>query len=357
MKSVWPIKVFAVALLCFGIATRSLPVSAQAGKLVAQESKANTMDEPRQMLRTGIDLCEPGLSGNSLQLSDSIGLTPILKNIEQLRGRVNTASDDKSLERVSLRQDLIEATQKATLLVLKTSLEIDFALAEIEAEQQLYTELLDTYTDDRDRALTRTNALSFISNGALWAVCEALAIPTYKQPRYAIPSGITGILAGLIPSAASMYALKQVSGKKTTSDVEPNMLAKLFNYPTTIDIEYPSSVWSFLNQVPANEPGKKTRRDQLIDAWVQDANIPAFDDRNSKRQLDIITASVSHKKGLSIDTLEVRTYMLQKLTGEIMKMKRMLLELTMVVQGEKYCVSYDKTEPRHVGSTEAATPR
>lgn len=320
-------------------------------KLVQRESSSNTVSEPKQMLRTGVDLCEPGLSVNSIQLATSLGLLPILKDIEVLRQRVAGMPNDGSLERLNVRQDLTEATQKAMLIVQKTNLDADFTIAEIQAEQMVYTEILDSYYDDRDRALARTNALSFMSNGALWAVCEGLAIPTYKHSQYAISSGITGILAGIVPSIASMYTLKQVNGKKKMSETEPNMLAKLFDYPTNIDIDYPKSIWDFLNEVPANEPGKKTRREQLIDGWVADANIHTFNDRNSRRQLDIITASAPHKKGLTIETLEVRTVMLQKLTGEIMKMKRMLLELDMAIIGEKQCVAYDEGKRKHVSST------
>jgi hypothetical protein len=320
-------------------------------KLGQRESSSNTVAEPKQMLRTGVDLCEPGLSVNSLQLATSLGILPILKDIEALRQRLAGMPQDGSLERLNCRQELTETVQKAILIIQKTNLDADFTIAEIQAEQMVYTEILDSYYDDRDRALARTNALSFMSNGALWAVCEGLAIPTYKHSRYAISSGITGILAGIVPSIASMYTLKQVNGKRKRSETEPNMLAKLFDYPTNIDIEYPKSIWNFLNEVPANEPGKKSRREQMIDGWIADANIHTFTDRNSKRQLDIITASVPHRNGLTIETLEVRTVMLQKLTGEIMKMKRMLLELNMAVIGEKQCVAYDEGDRKHVSST------
>jgi len=87
--------------------------------------------------------------------------------------------------------------------------------------------------------------------------------------------------------------------------------------------------------VPADDRSGKTRRDQLIDRWISDKNISSFTDRSSKKQLDVITASVPQRKGLSITTLTVRQVMLQQLGSEILKMKRMLLEISMVVQGEK----------------------
>jgi hypothetical protein len=65
------------------------------------------------------------------------------------------------------------------------------------------------------------------------------------------------------------------------------------------------------------------------------ANISGFTDRNSKHQLDVITATVAQKKGLSITALTARTVMLQQLSAEVLKMKRFLLELKLVVVGEK----------------------
>lgn len=87
--------------------------------------------------------------------------------------------------------------------------------------------------------------------------------------------------------------------------------------------------------MPANDPTAKPRFDQIVDRWISDANMPAFTDRHSKGQLDVITASVARRKGLSIGTLTSRQVMLEQLSAEILKMKRLLLEITMAVQGDK----------------------
>jgi hypothetical protein len=297
-----------------------------------REPTANTQLFPKQILKTGVVLNSRTLSPNSIQLANTIGLKPFLERIQNLEGKEKS---EHTFDNLETRQDLWDARQKASLIIQKTNLEIEFTSAEIDAEYKLYEEILATFTNDRDKLVTRINAASFITNGALWAVCEGLAIPTYNRSRYAISSGITGIVAGMVPSVASMYALKAVNGKKKTSEVEPNMLAKLFGYPTNPEIEYPNSVWQYLHQIPASEPNAKTRLDQIIDRWVADANMTAFTDRESKKQLDVLTASVSQKKGLSIATLTSREAMLQQLNAEISKMKRLLLELIMAVQGEK----------------------
>lgn len=309
----------------------------------AGESGANSTNFPTQILKAGVNLTSPGLSPNSLQLADTIGLSPVLAQIKELKGRINNCAPG-TIELLSARQDLWEANQKAILILQRANLEVDYTTAEIQAENQLYEEILATFTTDRDKVLAKINASSFISNGILWAACEGISIATVNTvfaknprtvPQFAIPAGILGVLAGIVPSVASMYTLKAVNGKKKTSEVEPNMLAKVFDYPTNNNIEYPASVWKYLHQSPANEPQAKQRIDQLIDRWISDANMPSFTDSHSKTQLDILTASVPIRKGLSISTLSARIAILRSLQSEIFKMKRLLLELTIALQGEK----------------------
>lgn len=91
----------------------------------------------------------------------------------------------------------------------------------------------------------------------------------------------------------------------------------------------------------------------MIDRWIADANIPGFTDRNSKQQLDVITASIAQRKGLSISSLTARSVMLQQLQAEVWKMKRMLLELAMAARNEKQIISSsaddstkDQSEPK-----------
>jgi hypothetical protein len=297
------------------------------------EAGANKQELPRQILRTGINLNATTVSPNTMQLSNLMHLTPLLERIQNLRKHID--SNSETSEQWKERFSLMEAKQQADELISKTDSEIDYAIAEMNAEQQVYNEVLSNFISNRDKVIARTNAAAYITNGALWAAAEALSIPSYHSPHLSVPSGTLGILAGVVPSIASLYTLKAVGGKKETSEVEPNMLAKLFNYPVTGDIEYPRTVWMFLNEVPADQPKGKSRKDQLVDRWIADANIAGFTDRNSQRQLDAITATVAQKKGLSINTLTARTVMLQQLSAEVLKMKRFLLELKSVVIGEK----------------------
>lgn len=301
-------------------------------------SPINTVEVPKQILRTGINLDARTVSPNTLQLAQNLNLLPILSRLQELRARVAQHQSGNTLESLSDRQELLEVTQKAQNILIRTSLEIDFVCAEIGAEQNIYSEVLSSLQGSRDKLVARINAGSFILNGALWTVCEALAIVSPLHPNYAIQSGIVGIAAGIVPSIASGYALKAYSGKHLKSECEPNMLAKIFNRPINQDIDYPKSVWSFLNTAPAGDTGSnagKTRKEQLIARWVSDKNIPSFTDKSNTKEIDIITATNAQKKGLSIDHLNVRMVMLDQLQGELAKMKRLLMEISMVITDEK----------------------
>ncbi|CAN5629430.1 hypothetical protein BH10CYA1_BH10CYA1_43260 [soil metagenome] len=295
----------------------------------------NSQSYPTQILRTGVDLNSTDISPNSRQLADILKLTPLLERNQVLRTKVDPTNFEPTLQNLANGQQLIACVSESTQIIQQANLSVDFTLAEIQAEQNIYNEILNTYINDRDKATLRTNAISYILNGALWTVCEGLSIPTYTAPRLSIPSGTTGILAGIVPSIASIYALKQLSGKKQISEKDPNMLAKLFDYPVSPEIDYPKSVWDFLNTAQVGEPAAKTRRKLLIERWISDKNIPEFTESTATKQLDVITASVPRKKALNIATLNTRLAMLQQLAAEILKMKRMLLELSMVIHGDK----------------------
>ncbi len=315
----------------------SFPAEANAGLPKPgsrKEANANSLNFPRQILRTGVNLDTPDLSANSKQLAKTIGLTPLLNEIDSLEAAMSQ-SQAGSIERLGIRQDLLEAKQKAFLKIVKTCFEVDFTIAEIDAELQVYDEILSSYIDERERMTNRTNTAAFVSNGILWAVAEALTIPGFARPRFSIPSGITGIPAGLVPSIASLWTMKLSQGKSRTSEDQPNMLSRIFGYPVTDDVDFPDTVWDFFKQVPPGSKDERNRFEVLVDRWIADANIPDFNDRSNREQLDVLTASVPRKKGLSIDTLRARKVMLKQLSAEIMKMKRLLLELVMVVNGEK----------------------
>jgi hypothetical protein len=293
---------------------------------------ANTIKTPHQILRTHIDLDDMRISDNSRALAEQLNLIPLLTRIQNLRASVKPDAP-LTLQTLDARQQLTEAIQEAHSVINETNLAVDFTVAEITAEDSVYEELLAHYQAEANKIMQWTNWGSFYSNGALWAVAEALDIPTWKRPKYSIGSGINGILAGVVPSFASLYAMHAAGGRKHSGERDPNMLSKIF-IPSSDepDIDYPAPVWKWLNSVPPGEI--KTRRDQLIDRWITDKNLPDFTDLRNRTQIEHVTALAPTKR-VTISLLETRRAMLTQLAAEILKMKRLLYELSLVAHGEK----------------------
>lgn len=315
------------SLLPFLIVQQScflLPVHSAHVNLTAKKSQL-----PFEYIPYISDVHTATVSAEAIQLAQQLKLTDSLTELSKLnKARLadkNSLSRDENERRRDLREDVTEAIEQ-------TRLEVDFAQAELAREIAVHSELLASYTAERNRKVNLSNAWGYRTNGVLWAVCEGLTIPTYAQPKYSISSGIVGILAGLTPSAFSLYALRQDSGDRFERKPHPNMLCKVFNYHVTPELEYPDSVWTWLNsQAPAGP--KMTRLEFMIDWWEKDGSIRYFTANPSHQQLDLLTATKQDE--LTIQLVSDRLAMLRTVEATILGMNRPLLELMMVVRGTK----------------------
>jgi len=273
------------------------------------------------------DLHSKDVSKEAVQLAEQLKLAGTLREISALRQAQSTSklSPEQSMHLLEIREDVREVIEQ-------TRMEIDYTDAEFSREEAVYSELLQAYTDARDTRVDRINAYGFRTNGILWAVGEALDIPTYASPKYAIPSGAIGIVAGLVPSAFSLYALRQEKGGKFERDPHPNMLSKVFGYQVPPEIDYPDSIWTWLNSTPPIGTDK-SRLKFLLAIWQNDINIHHFSVKPTKQQLDVLTATCQND--LTIRVISDRLVMIRALRAVILGITRPLLELLLVLRGSK----------------------
>jgi hypothetical protein len=311
---------FAVALLL-----ASEPIRVEAGS-----KKSTYVPIPIFILPT--DPNTQTVSPDAVQLAQILGLTEKLKLIQDLRRQ---AEQGQRLP-VDLRQDLADARLDVLETIGQARLDIDFVSAEVEEELAAAQELLHVYSAARNDRIDRLNAYGFRVNGVMWAVAEAFDIPTYKTPKYSIPSGTIGILAGLVPSAFSLYALRAPESRYVRQSY-PNMLSKIFDYPTIPRIEYPTSVWTYLNSKPPEEPSE-SRRSIMIDYWLHDQNIRSLRGSVHGKTIktpDLDTLTGTKQNNVTIQMLSDRLTMLRETRAVVMQMNRPLLELNMVSRGLK----------------------
>jgi hypothetical protein len=92
------------------------------------------------------------------------------------------------------------------------------------------------------------------------------------------------------------------------------MLAEFFDRPALPDSHYPVTIWNVLNESPPNSPTGLTRKQQLVQTWVQ---VKRIDSLASIDKIDRLTSQPSELLKLSIDDFEERADMLQDVRARI----------------------------------------
>lgn len=273
------------------------------------------------------------LSTDSRALIDRLNLQPLFDKYRTLSSQFeHYRNQPPSLEKLALHQDVGDARHELTQNILKINLEVDYVLAVIDGEQNKFNEILTEMVAKRDKNVWLSTVLSQWSNGILWATSSSFGIGTAANPQLAVPEGIIGIFAGIIPTALALRSLRQMKGEKRELLGYPNMLAPVFERGTDDEAFYPVSVWNWLNQVPAKGDASKTRRQILIEKWKKSDFIYDAKKPNAEEHLAALTGTLGQRKEMTISLLQNRQAMLVDLRTEVMQLKRALLELISAVE-------------------------
>jgi hypothetical protein len=97
------------------------------------------------------------------------------------------------------------------------------------------------------------------------------------------------------------------------------MLAEFFDRPALPDSHYPPTIWTFLNESAPNSPDGLTRKQQLVQTWVE---VKRIDSLASADKIHRLTSQPSERLDLSIDDFEDRAAMLQDVRARISFLKR-----------------------------------
>jgi hypothetical protein len=320
-KTTYP--VLCLSLILFN----ALPVQAAAPKLSWGRGIQGTYSVP--IFEKLSDPLSAEMSPEAEQMSDLLGIT---KKLERLMTLVKQAQSG-SLTHAD-REEMVDIRFEILETVEETRLQIDFIAAEIEEERVILEEARDKFSEDRDNRVNKANLLAFRTNGVLWALAEALDIPTYKNPRLSIPSGTIGILAGIVPSLFSGYATRASGGGRYLRQVYPNILTKIYDFPTIPRVEYPEIVWQYLNSKPCGET--RTRRQIMQDRWRDDKNIHALVGGVDAHKLKLLTGNEPYIADLEL--ISDKLIMMGQVKAVTLQMARPLLEICMAARGKKHFV-------------------
>ena len=234
---------------------------------------------------------------------------------------INVSSELSQLRKLSTdpvppdRWQILWLHQRISEQVMAASLQVDATIAQIDNEIARSNEVRGFLAERRDRAVSRANLLGVIVGGTLGATSSGLQLSSSLTKQAA---GV-GIGAGTLSAALALAGIREERGKSSRFDFESNMLAEFFDRPTLPNSRYPETVWIFLNEpIPTGQAGI-TRKQELLQTWVQ---VDRIDSLSSKEKIDHLTSQPSESLKLSIDDFEDRGAMLQDVRARISYLKR-----------------------------------
>lgn len=213
------------------------------------------------------------------------------------------------------RWQLLWLHQRISERVAAASLQVDATIAQIDNEIARANEVRGYLADRRDRTVNRANLLGVIVGGGLGATSSAMQFSSTLNK----PSSAVGVGAGVFSAGFGLLGIRAQQGKTMQFDFDSNMLAEFFDRPTLPDSRYPATIWTFLNQPPLSGATDLTRKQLLLQSWVQ---VKRIDSLASQDKIDRVTSQPSELLKLSIDDLEDRAAMLQDVRARISFLKR-----------------------------------
>jgi len=199
--------------------------------------------------------------------------------------------------------------------VMAAGLQVDATIAQIDNEIARASEIRSFLADRRDHAVNRANLLSVIVGGGLGATSSGLQLSAGLNR----PASAVGIGAGTLSAGLALLGIHAQKGGSSPFDFDSNMLAEFFDRPVLPDSQYPATIWTFLNEAPASNPAGPTRKQQLVETWVQ---VKRIDSLASADKIDRLTSQPSQLRKLTIDDFEDRAAMLQDVRARISFLKR-----------------------------------
>ncbi|HTZ59503.1 MAG TPA: hypothetical protein VMB49_15455 [Acidobacteriaceae bacterium] len=210
--------------------------------------------------------------------------------------------------------------QRISEQVTAASLQVDATVAQIDNEIARANEVRGYLSDRRDRAVSRTNLLGILLGGAVGATASGLQLSSNLTK----PAAGVGIGAGALSAGIALTGIREEKGRNSTFEFQSNMLAEFFDRPMLPNSRYPETIWIFLNESSPSGPPGITRKEDLLQNWVQ---VRRIDSLSSKEKIDHLTSEPAEDLKLSIDDFEDRSAMLQDVRARISYLKRDLGEL------------------------------
>lgn len=258
---------------------------------------------------------ERELTPNALQLAQMLHIVDVMAELKSKASKATKSRDDM-LDLMLLREKLSRAIQYA-------SLELEEALANIEADLGIANMQYAFFSAKHDRAVMLNNVAAFTSSGSLGALSNSTSFTGAN-----ITPNILGATGNALAVAIPMLGLippKYKVPKHSTEDKSGNVLAPIFGREYT-GPGYDPIVWDYLKAVPADSKTNESRIQTLLNNWKSYRGLGSKDGK-SKETIDMLIGVSPPEKKLSLEILKTRSELLVELQALVQQMYKDISDL------------------------------
>lgn len=265
------------------------------------------------------------------QVARITGALDIMRQIEALQNqlRVFNPNTMSPFEFLSKRQKLIYLRQKLNMTLETANLEVNATRGQVESLMAQVQSQQASMVERRARTLRRNTIINFVSGGLTKIVGYSISLGNYD-----FPSNVLEVIDGTVQCGLSATTMKDLHEEGHLVKDTPPLLAALEEEDNSSG-NYPSQVWSYLNESSASAPGQ-TRRAVLSGGWEKRGMFTRRDRATSLRSTGRLTHHVALAR-ITPQLLDDRLAMLAELRSVVSQM-----HLTLMKLGQRVKRSYDE---------------
>ena len=255
-----------------------------------------------------------GLSPGAREAGNLLGILPKVERLMQLnRNRRDGAPF--SDEELALKVDVLDKVVGGGLEVRMVSGRIDRELAWSFSSQGMLQA-------KRQQILNYLFTANFMQGGVLGILSGPAFL--HGEPKTGTELLLLASSIGLGLSLASFYEAR-VGSKKM--DGETTVLADVFRLQEPAQLHRPEMVMKYLNSVPPNTIGVRTRIDELMDGWKKGKFLKSTEERQLQKLAVLQPSGEKYRENISLVTRRIRMlfdvqYTVEQLDADLLELLR-----------------------------------
>lgn len=247
-----------------------------------------------------------GLSAESRQIAEIIGVTAVVGEMQALEDSTGPLSDERT-------RRLIEARQNLSAQLVTTFFEVSSVAGRVECEATRANHVAAALSEIQERRTRRYEITAIVGDALIGIVGGGFTLAAKETA-----AGIADVVGGSFATGFGLAAGLTRGEQEFLHPKKTNVLRELWETPQ-VPTMFPLSVWRFLNWPLEGDREYRTRREELIAEWRNDGLIAAAgpDDRR---------ASLFFGPGgtYEIDDLRARAQMLEVMKTSLSVMMQYL---------------------------------